>query len=233
MNNPMLGVSAEDPGKFVIGTVPVHEDGSAYFKVPSGVPIFFQALDATGLRTLTYALPGQTLSCVGCHEHRETAPPLGAVLLAASGAPSRIKPGPQGSWPLRFDQLVQPVLDRHCVECHQPGAEGFEKAAIDLTPEKAWGSLVGFADGDLKKKAFERDISVPNEGVAANSRLWDMLAPSTGKSHQGVLLDAANLARLATWMDTYAHWQGSFSEEQETELMKFRTSVASVMTDDE
>ena len=48
MNSPMLGVSAEDPGKFVLGTVPVEADGSAHFRVPSGVPVFFQAFDAEG-----------------------------------------------------------------------------------------------------------------------------------------------------------------------------------------
>ena len=43
MNNPNLGVSSEDPGKFILGTVPVEKDGSAYFRAPSGVSVFFQA----------------------------------------------------------------------------------------------------------------------------------------------------------------------------------------------
>jgi hypothetical protein len=37
MNYPNLGVTRDDPGKCVLGTVPVEEDGSAYFRVPSGV----------------------------------------------------------------------------------------------------------------------------------------------------------------------------------------------------
>ena len=36
MNQPNLGVSGEDPGKYVLGTVPVEADGSAYFRVPVG-----------------------------------------------------------------------------------------------------------------------------------------------------------------------------------------------------
>ena len=79
MNNPSLGMSHEDPGKFVLGTVPVEADGSAYFRVPSGVPVLFQALDHQGLavqtmRSLTYVQPQQTLACIGCHESREAAP---------------------------------------------------------------------------------------------------------------------------------------------------------------
>ena len=83
MNQPYIGVSAEDPGKYVLGTVPVASDGSAHVRIPSGVPVFFQALDERGMalqtmRSLTYVLPGQTLSCVGCHESREQAPPVGS-----------------------------------------------------------------------------------------------------------------------------------------------------------
>ena len=138
MNSPSLGVSAEDPGKFVLGTAPVEADGSAFFRVPSGVPVFFQALDADGLavqtmRSLTYVQPGQTLACVGCHEQRDTAPLPRGLPLAALREPSQLTPGPDGSWPLRFDQLVQPVLDRHCVSCHKPGVENAAAAAFDLT----------------------------------------------------------------------------------------------------
>src|SRR5512137_223945 len=117
MNSPSLGVSAEDPGKYVLGTAPVEADGSVFFRVPSGVPVFFQALDAEGLslqtmRSLTYVWPGQTLSCVGCHEGRDAGPlPAARRPLALAREPSKLSPGPDGSWPLRFDRLVGPVLE--------------------------------------------------------------------------------------------------------------------------
>ncbi len=90
MNQPSIGVSAEDPGKYVLGTAPVASDGSAFFRIPSGVPVFFQALDDKGLalqtmRSLTYVLPGQTLSCVGCHESRDQAPPIGSYAAGRAG----------------------------------------------------------------------------------------------------------------------------------------------------
>lgn len=232
MNSPSLGVSDEDPGKFVLGTVPVERDGSAYFRVPSGVPVFFQALDGQGvavqtMRTLTYAMPGQTLACVGCHEHRESAPPAGSSLLAAARAPSKITPGPSGSWPLRFDQLVQPVLNRHCVECHRTGAADAQAARLDLTPGPAYKSLLGFAQGDLKKRAFERDRSLPGEGTAAQSRLWQLLAREGG--HEGVKLEDDSAERLLTWLDTYAQLLGHFSDEQEAQLAAFRRECAPLL----
>lgn len=228
MNNPVLGVSNEDPGKYVLGTVPVEEDGSAYFRVPAGVPVFFQALDAGGvavqtMRTLTYVMPGQTLSCVGCHEGRESAPPAGQPPLAAVRPASRITPGPEGSWPLRFDQLVQPVLDRHCVECHRPEARGAKASRLDLTAARAYDSLLGFGDGDLRKQAFERDRSLANEGVTATSKLWALL--TRGEGHESVALDAGSLERLTTWMDTYAHRQGHYSPEQEQQLIALRRAL--------
>ena len=234
MNTPSLGVSAEDPGKFVLGTVPVEADGSAYFRVPSGVPVFFQALDASGvavqtMRTLTYAMPGQTLACVGCHEHRESAPPAGALALAAARSPSQITPGPEGSWPLRFDQLVQPVLDRQCVECHRPDAKDALAAKLELTPAKSYAALLAFADGDLKQHAFERDRSYPGQGTAANSKLWKLLTTPGG--HEDVKLDSDSTGRLLTWLDTYAQRSGHYSEEQAEQLAAFRRECAPLLTE--
>ena len=49
--------------KNILGVVPVSEDGSAYFEVPSGRALYFQALDEQGLeiqrmRTFVQAAPG-------------------------------------------------------------------------------------------------------------------------------------------------------------------------------
>ena len=67
----------------ILGTVPVEADGSARFRVPALKPILFQALDGQGyayqtMRSTTYVQPGETTSCVGCHERRMSAPPVAA-----------------------------------------------------------------------------------------------------------------------------------------------------------
>lgn len=234
MNQPVLGVSAEDPGKYVLGTVPVEADGSAHLRVPSGLPVFFQALDDTGvaiqtMRTLTYAMPGQTLACIGCHEHRDEAPAVAAPVLAALRAPSKLAPGPSGSWPLRFDQLVQPVLDRQCISCHNPHGENARAASLNLTGTNAWPALISFAGGDLKKQVFERDRSLAGQNATRNSRLWQVLTQPGG--HQQVKLDPEALDRFATWMDTYAHRQGHYSEAQEKDIARLRTAFADLLED--
>ena len=229
MNDPVLGVSAEDPGKYVLGTVPVEPDGSACFRAPSGIPLFFQALDATGvavqtMRSLTYLQPGQMLSCIGCHESREAAPRVARPLLAARRAPSLITRGPEGSWPLRYEQLVQPVLDRLCVHCHRPDSRGPQASKLDLTASHSYDALLSFGGGDLRKLAFERDRSIPGQGVCAKSRLWSLLTAQ--EPHYQTPLDADSLARLATWMDTYAQRVGHFTKAQEERLLQLRSTLA-------
>jgi hypothetical protein len=232
MNTPNLGVSAEDPGKYVLGTVPVEADGSACFRAPSGVSLFFQALDSDGvaiqtMRSLTYVQPNQTLSCIGCHEHRDLAPPINKVPLAGLREPSKLTPGPPGSWPLRFDALVQPVLDRCCVRCHKPGGDDAKAAKIDLTAARAYTTLLTFGGEDLKKNAFERDRSIPGQCTAATSKLWALVGQEKG--HEGVKLDPDSRERLLTWMDTYAQCRGSFSESQEQELKKLRQTWSDLL----
>lgn len=230
MNSPSLGVSGEEPGKFVLGTVPVKADGSAYFRVPSGLSVFFQALDADGvavqtMRSLTYVQPGQTLSCVGCHEGRNMTPQSGRVPLAAMRAPSRIAPGPEGSWPLRYDQLVQPVLDKHCLACHRPSGNNPKAAVVDLSGPASMEQLLGH--GNLRALARERNISIPGQGVATHAKLWAML--NAKPAHGNVKLDAESRARLLTWLDTYAQRQGHYSDSQEKELVEFRARYAPLL----
>ena len=225
MNSPRLGVSQEDPGKFILGTVPVESDGSAYFEVPSGVPVLFQALDQEGLgvqtmRSLTYAQPGQTLSCVGCHEQRDTAPRPAAIPLAALREPSIPTPEPDGTWPLRFDRLIQPILDRHCASCHQPDSAERNASDLDLTAPRAYDSLLEFGDRNLHDLVFERDRSIVGQMPARNSRLYHLLMGPEG--HYQVQLSDEEHHRLAVWMDTYAHILGSYSEQQEQELIELR-----------
>ena len=120
-NKPATSLQA----KYVYGTVPVERDGSAYFKVPADRPIYFQALDEhyneiQRMRSYIHLKPGEQLSCIGCHEHRQTTPSLDTahVPIALSRAPSRIETPPFGEGPFSYEKLVQPILDKRCVACH-------------------------------------------------------------------------------------------------------------------
>ncbi len=234
MNFPMLGLTRDDPGKCVLGTVPVEKDGSAHFRAPSGVILFLQALDARGMavqtmRSATYVQPGQQVSCVGCHESRHQTP-HSRTALAARRAPSPITPGPSGSWPLRFDTLVQPVLDRHCAGCHTPKGEATDVQTLDLSPGKAYEALVHYGKPsiyDHVMAAYRKGRSTEGRCTAAESRLLEMLTPRA--DHYGVRLSREDRERLVTWIDTYAQWQGSFSDEQERLLLELRERWAGLL----
>ncbi|MHC4178912.1 MAG: HzsA-related protein, partial [Planctomycetota bacterium] len=233
MNHPNLGVTQDDPGKFVLGTVPVEEDGSAYFRVPSGIPVFFQALDEEGMalqtmRSLTYVQPGQTYACIGCHDHRQTAPP-GRRPLAATREPSRIRLGPEGSWPLDFGELVQPVLDRQCVRCHRPGVEG-EGAKTNLAATAAYKTLLDFGGEQSLRSHVQTRYDARRSVAGACGATASPLMKLLDTGHYEVKLTAEDRQRLALWMDTYAQFSGSYSPEQADQLRELRTQLARLLT---
>ena len=108
----------------VVGTVPVEPDGSAYLELPALRSFFFVALDGDDLsvkrmQSFLTVQPGEVFSCVGCHEQRQQAPPLGkAYLKALRRRPSRITPIADAPDVIDFPRDIQPILDKHCVACH-------------------------------------------------------------------------------------------------------------------
>ena len=140
-DDPRIGFTPETGPRIPLGTVPVMEDGSAYFEAPVGREIYFQALDANGLavqsmRSGTYVHPGERLVCAGCHEDKWRSPAGGGVNMAAllavrkapDGGPWKIEPeltDEQGRLEvLTFPRHVQPILNRRCVACHRKEGKG-------------------------------------------------------------------------------------------------------------
>jgi hypothetical protein len=119
---PVISCGATYAGKQVLGEVALEPDGSACFRVPAGLPVYFMAIDAQGravqrMRSFTHFMPGEVQGCIGCHEHRlhGSRPRLGT---AYNLAPKDLQPPEWGSGGFDYSRVVQPVLDRYCVECH-------------------------------------------------------------------------------------------------------------------
>jgi len=133
---PVISCGATYAGKHVIGEVPVEPDGSACFRVPTGVPIYFMALDAQGravqrMRSFTHLMPGERQGCIGCHEPRREAPAT-HLPIAYSKPPRDLESPEWGTGGFDYARIVQPVLDRHCVKCHSPA----HPKGLDLTGDK-------------------------------------------------------------------------------------------------
>jgi len=135
---PVVSCGATYAPKKVWGYVPVAEDGSALFKVPAGVPIYFMAIDAEGravqrMRSFTHFMPGEAQSCIGCHENRLSSSEAGALPLAYRRAPLELTSPEWGRAGFSYARVVQPVFDRHCTSCHHPRDPA---GGIDLTGDR-------------------------------------------------------------------------------------------------
>jgi hypothetical protein len=232
-NVPRIGFAGEENTRAILGTVPVEPDGSARFLVPARKPILFQALDRQGfayqtMRSTTSVQPGETVSCVGCHENRLQAAKV-RPLLAVRRPPAVIEAGELGGAPVSFVRLVQPVLDRHCIACH--GGEKVE-GGIDLTGQPHQGftrsywalcGRPGVFDGANTNPERAAAALVPFYGQrnqlqttppggtygALGSRLIRLLQAG----HEDVQLSPAELRRLAAWIDCNAVFYGSYDPE--------------------
>jgi hypothetical protein len=222
-NEPRIGHANAENARMLLGTVPVEADGSAYFRAPAGKPLYFQAVDPQGravqsMRSVVYLQPGERRGCVGCHE-----PPGNTAVagnpLAMRRSPSRIAPGPEGSLPLSFPLLVQPVLDRHCVRCHD-GQEGPEQSPLVLRgdPEgnfsRAYQNLRPFLrwyewGGD----SISQIATHPGRIGADASPLSGVLADET---HRAALTwTESERRRIDLWLDANVPFYGTYGHAEQ------------------
>jgi hypothetical protein len=227
-NQPRIGHANAEGARMLLGTVPVEADGSAYFRAPARKPLYFQAVDQDGravqsMRSITYLQPGERRGCVGCHERSTAAPPpLSAHCAAACRPPSRIAPGPDGTMPFCYPRLVQPVLDRNCVRCHD-GKDHPEKGPPVLTGEPAGAFTRSYESLKPYLRWFEwggasiaGTVTRPGQIGVDESRLAKVLG---GEKHAArVKLSDEDRSRLYIWMDGNAPFYGTYGRaEQEAQ----------------
>ena len=120
---PLVSCGATYAPKKVWGFADVAADGSAAFRVPSEVPIYFLALDGEGravqrMRSFTHLMPGEVQGCVGCHADRNSVISAAGSSLRAFGNPQELKTPAWGVKGFSYTEVVQGVMDRNCVSCH-------------------------------------------------------------------------------------------------------------------
>ena len=204
------------------GVVPVHDDGSACFHVPAGRNLFFQALDedfmeVQRMRTFVNFVPGESRSCIGCHEHRTQAPDAGQVL-AFGPPPAELaaQPGELAPRPLDYVSDVQPILDRHCVRCHDgldsqapPDLRGELTTLFNRSYESilrgGWVNTIQEWDG-IDYSMMHADAAAPYSYGSHRSRLVEIMR----QGHHDVALDREEFVRLVTWIDSGAPYYGSY-----------------------
>jgi hypothetical protein len=204
--------------RYVIGTVPVETDGSAHFTVPAQKELFFQALDAKGLavqsmRSATYLQPGERLVCQGCHEPRHRAPGVPEQTpIAMRRQPSTPEPDVDGTNPFSYPRLVQPVLDKQCVSCHQKNADKAPRLDSEVVVkgrQKWYASYFSLAPEFGFWSYGDRHRTLAGKFGARASKLYAMLQ----EGHYDLQLPPEDMHRIGVWLDSCSVFYGVYEQE--------------------
>ncbi len=249
---PVVSCGATYAPKRVWGFADVEADGSAHFKVPSGVPLYFLPLDGEGrsvqrMRTFTHFMPGECQSCIGCHADRNYVSPARSQGGHSIAAARPVQELTEPTWGRRdgfsFAQVVQPVLDKNCVRCHD------DKAELDLSGDRsdyfnvayenlarrgtqaehggdAGGGMAGFGKNPYTSwipsfNGCESNIlqTAPKSWGSPVSRLADVVISGhpDAKGKLRVALTADERLRILMWIDLNVPFYGT-SQSRQSEL---------------
>ena len=232
--------------KVVRGEVDVYEDGSAFFEVPARVPLYFQALDSCGnmvqtMRSWSTLQPGEMQSCVGCHEHKNSVPvSLHPVSIAMDKGVQQIVPiDDNGVRGFSFIKEVQPILDKHCISCHdgkrnklnltgeqivhKPSRRNFSFAYLNLTHAVPSGST---AENIARIRAvnLKANPDHPEVNWISNMSEPTMIKPYTAgaaksniikrlkEGHGKTNLTPQEISTIALWIDLVTPYVGDYFE---------------------
>lgn len=192
--------------KRILGTVPVEEDGSVYFEAPSEKYLYFQLLDekkkmVQSMRSGVIVQPGETNGCIGCHEDRLSVPPVSTKMpMAMRKKPVKLTRNADEIPIYSYTRDMQPIFDKHCVECHDFGKEAGEE--LILAGDRNPYFNASYIDIQLKKQISSIGGG-PSEIQQAYS--WGSHTSNIVKvieaGHYNVALSSAEMEALYTWID--------------------------------
>ena len=208
----------------ILGTVPVEPDGSANFEAPAGRSLFLTMMDENGLsikqmRSFMTVMPGEHVSCIGCHEERTMPPPAG-LRIAATRAPSKIEPLNGVPEIIDFPRDIQPILNRQCVSCHNPDKRG---GGIDLCGDHGVTYSIAYYNMVLHRQindtagwkwAGSRHPWGEPNGNDAPYEAFSGAAPLMKKidgSHHSVKLTPHERLMFQCWLDCATPYAGTYA----------------------
>lgn len=224
--------------KRILGTVDVNPDGSAFFKVPCRTPLYFQALDENNrvvqtMRSWSTLQPGETQSCVGCHEHKNTVPIAShPVSMAMNTGIQKIEPEGIGDRCFSYIKEVQPIWDAHCISCHDGvksklSLKGELKVVDQQTKRKFSDSYLNLTHARQMTRdndSWQGDAHHPEVNWISNLSEPTLLAPYFAGSntsnlikrlengHGGCKLSKEEIETIALWIDLCVPFIGDYRE---------------------
>ena len=238
---PVISCGATYAGKTVLGEVPVEEDGSAYFRVPARMPIYFQAIDEHGralqrMRSFTHLMPGEVQGCGGCHEPRRHAPSL-MKAKSNNAEPLELEEPEWGVRGFDYSRIVQPVLDKYCIRCHNPvdapkkidlsgGKTDYFNVSYDVLAREGQGRKGSrYVSWIPTYNGHEQNILevTPKAWGSPQSRLAEVVLSGhpDGEGNKRFEMDEISRRRILAWIDLNVPYYGS-SETAYPELVGCR-----------
>ncbi len=216
------------------GIVPVEQDGSAHFIVPADRNIFFQALDENYMevqreRTYVNYRPGETRTCIGCHERSGKTPRPSAndTPLALQRPPSIPGPQPGETDPhqvIHYPADIQPIFDAKCVSCHddsEPDGNlnltgtitarhnvSFEQILHKGLAGPIIAEFVTHTGGDHAN--INGGYLPPKSLGSHTSGLISTIRTTDAKDPHYQLLSQAELLKIIRWVDTNYQFYGTY-----------------------
>ena len=131
-------------------------------------------------------------------------------------APSEIKPDVDGTNPFSYPRLVQPVLDKYCLECHKKNetkAPRLDSAVIPGPSQYGhttyYASYVSLAPKYGFYDYHDNYRTIPGAFGARAAPLYAMLM----KGHHDLKLPPEDLRRITLWLDSCSLFYGVYEKE--------------------
>jgi hypothetical protein len=189
------------------------------------------------MQSFLTVMPGEVNSCLGCHEERKKSPAAATgKLMAAGRPPSRIEPAAGIPAVFDFTRDIQPILDRHCLPCHDARKRA---GGVELTGDRnplfsmAYYHLMSrmqvFVGGNLGKSSFpprtlgdaisplmwklqgaDEDYDLA-DAFTPDTRKWPRLVKKSVASHQAVKLAPEELLKIRMWVNSGAVYAGTYA----------------------
>ena len=203
----------------VIGSVPIEADGSAHFEAPALRPIFFIAMDENNLsvkrmQSFMTVQPGESVSCVGCHEERVGTPPVTRNLIAAKRAPSKIKPIEGIPHMFDYPRDIQPILDKHCVKCHgykKTKSGGPYSGGVLLSGDRGIFYNQSYAALRAKKQVADGFNGTGNRPPRTIGTSASPLMKKLDGDHHKVKLSPAEKDTIRYWIECAGTFAGTYA----------------------
>jgi hypothetical protein len=198
----------------ILGTIPVEPDGSAYAELPALRSLFFVALDENELsvkrmQSFMTLMPGETTTCLGCHEERTRTPPHSAGDLAAlRRGPSRIEPFPGVPDVIDFPRDIQPILDRHCVRCHD---EDHRDGGLSLSGDRGPIFSIGYYALTARSLISDGRNGLGNRPPRAIGSSASRLVKYLDGTHYDARPNAHEQRLVRLWIDSGAAYPGTYA----------------------